>query len=291
MQHTTTLIVLLYSLVAFSDVDSAFVGTSVYQQDKLIFKKQVRISNNLNTYRIDFLQFQPTLKKGPNFQVRLREPTVWFSFSRPLGGFINIRINDINLSELEPKENNLKLWKKKNEAGVDVFLNFNGVGMILSFFMKAGSPVLWATLASATTSIEKINSVSLSVFAVPSIVVSGKTTAIYQRVFFGPSDNFNQKNSIQEIPKRNNYLVLADEKFQPSSESKAAGPCFIAFNPKAAERISLNARNYYKVSLSFTMKPDFNIFSFGVWESEKKYSNQDFLKMLKENITHFTIDH
>ncbi len=277
---------LLLASLAPGNPEASFVEAPIYRAERVLFSRQVRLRNRQGQYRLDFVQLRPQGNRGAIFQIYLREPTVYYSFSRPLDSFLDLQVNGIALKWLEPRTESFSCWQRGEQAGVDLALNFDGARVLLSFCMRRDSPVLWAKVTPQAGG--TVRTAQLSLFAVPSGMVPGQLSEGYQRIAIHAEGQREQGDEAWVLPAGIDYLVLTDEALEPGQREGTIGPCYVVFDATAAERGLLEMRNSYRLTLTFQLDPS-KVFAFGVWESSRPYANADFLELLDASRAAFSL--
>ena len=263
-------------------VGSKVGGTSVYQQQKYSFAQRADIYNAQNKYGFIIVQSKPAGEKPPRTQFWLAAGQTGFC---SLVNFLKITVNDIPNSVIDPKIGDFVPWKDKNLAGCEAKFNFDGVRLILRFYMRPDSPVLWGSLRPAPDSIEPVRKFKLDFSAVVSKLAQKDKkvlwSGVYEREALTPVRKLEQKQKVWELMPKDTYIVLQDRKFDGSSEKKGTGPVMILLDHGCIAKAELTLRNQWTARLSVDLKPDFKEFKFGLWQQETRISNAEFAKKLK----------
>jgi len=268
--------------------DAMWCSTHIYRKEDLSIAKQVRISNALNHYRLDFLLSKANTLlhgKAPSFKIVMREPSQKYGFSAPLWNFMVLSVNNINMSQLDFHEDDLTVWKKDSAAGVDLALNFDGAKMTLRFFMRDGSPVLWGSLDNK---IPKAVSETLIEFrAVPSFLPGTKLEGVYERTAMTAARTLEMSKRKVSLSPEDKYLLLFDKKYKYPDTPDAAGPCFLTFLYNEVAFSQLFMSDFYMSRIFISLRNDFQSFKFGLWETEQHLANQESIEYLVKNPEEF----
>ena len=271
---------------------------SAFDPDTIAAKQFVRIRNRANNYLFHIIQRKAGQNTPSMLQIMLREPTLWFSYSAPLENFLYITVNGIRHDRLELNNIPLEVWKDKESgnAGVTMKMNFDGAKILLRFYMRPNSPVLWGKILPAPDSAEKIETIKVMFQAVPALVVGGQyLEGIYHRQAISPVQTYGMKNELQALSPDDVFFIFQDEEFQPGNYGKykreipIPGPCYLTYGVAEVAKGTLDMRNSYLVIVNLDLEPDFKEFNFGIWESAQQYMNADFMAYFKKNYADFKL--
>ena len=263
--------------------------THVYQPQKYSFAQKADIYNTQNKYGFIIVQSKPAGEKPPRTQFWLAGGQTGFC---PLVNFLKITVNDIPNSVIDPKIGDFVPWKEKNLAGCEVKFHFDGVKLILRFYLRPDSPVLWGSLRPAPDSMEKIGKIKIDFSALVSMLARKDKkilwSGVYEREAITPARKLEQRQKVWELTPQDSYIVLQDRKFDGSSAEKGTGPVMILLDHGCIAKAELALRNQWTTSLSVTLKPDFKEFKFGLWQQNPRISNAEFAEKLKTEKAAFT---
>ena len=282
---------LVFPLLAAENapVSSKVGGTRVYQQQKYSFAHRADIYNAQNKYGFIIAQSKPAGEKPPRTQFWMAAGQTGFC---PLVNFLKITVNDIPNSVIDPEVGDLVPWKEKNLAGCEAKFNFDGAKLILRFYMRPDSPVLWGSLRPAPDSIEPVRKIELGFSAITSKLAQKNKkvlwSGVYEREAVTPARKLEQRQKVWDLTPKDTYIVLQDKKFDGSSEEKGTGPVMILLDHGCIAKAELVLRNQWTTSLSAVLKPDFKEFKFGLWQQNPRISNAAFAEKLKMEKAAFT---
>ena len=263
--------------------------TSVYQPQKYAFAQKADIYNAQNKYGFTIVQSKPTGENPPHTQFRLAAGQTGFC---PLVNFLKITVNGIPNTVIDPKVGDFVPWKEKNLAGCEAKFNFDGAKLILRFWMRPDSPVLWGSLRPAPDSIEPVRKIELGFSAITSKLAQKNKkvlwSGVYEREAVTPARKLEQRQKVWDLTPKDTYIVLQDKKFDGSSEEKGTGPVMILLDHGCIAKAELVLRNQWTTSLSAVLKPDFKEFKFGLWQQNPRISNAAFAEKLKTEKAAFT---
>ena len=263
--------------------------TSVYQPQKYALTQRADIYNSKNKYGFIILQSKPAEGNPPRTQFWMAAGQTGFC---PLVNFLKITVNGIPNSVIDPKIDDFIAWKDQNLAGCEAKFNFDGAKLILRFWMRPDSPVLWGSIRPAPDSLEEIRSAQVDLTAIVSILVKENRKVVWNRVYereaVTPARTLTQRQKIWELTPQDTYLVLQDKKFDGSSAEKGDGPVMILLDHGSIHQAKLSLRSNWTTTLSIALKPGFRNFEFGLWQQETRISNTEFAEKLKAEKAAFT---
>ena len=269
---------------------------SMYRQELLGFRKHVTFSNALNFYRIDYTQWKSHDATPPKINLALQYPLEYHNFSRPLGSFLRMTVNGISEVSLHPKEEDVTLWNdaRTGAAGCDIAWNFDGAKLILRWFMRSDSPVLWLTIKSAPDLLTPIKSAHVKVSVVPSLLAQTADKkvlweGVYGRQVITPTRIIGQvpKPQFITLTPDDRYLIFQDTKFDGSNGDKGTGPCFMAIDYQGVEKAVLTLRDEGYAFVDIDLKPDFKTARLGFWQQKDRHSNAEFAKVFNAKLQTF----
>ena len=263
--------------------------THVYQPQKFAFAQAAEIHNAQNKYSFIIVQGKPAGEKPPRTQFWLAAGP--FGFCN-LVNFLKITVNGISYADITPKIEDFVPWREKELAGCEAKFNFDGAKLILRFWMRPDSPVLWGSLRPAPDSLEGIRSAQVDLTAIVSILAKENRKVVWAKVYereaVTPARTLAQRQKIWELTPQDAYLVLQDKKFDGSSAEKGNGPVMILLNHESIRQAKLSLRSNWTTTLSIALKPGFRNFEFGLWQQETRISNAGFAEKLKAEKAAFT---
>ncbi len=263
--------------------------THVYQPQKYAFAQAAAIHNAQNKYSFIIVQSKPAGEKPPQTQFWLSAGPMGFC---NLVNFLKITVNGISYADITPKIEDFVPWKEKELTGCEAKFNFDGAKVILRFWMRPDSPVLWGSLRPAPDSLEEIKSAQVSFTAIVSMLAKENKkvlwTKVYEREAVTPARTLTQRQKIWELTPEDTYLVLQDKKFDGSSAEKGDGPVMILLDHGCINQAKLFLRSNWTTTLSIALKPGFKNFEFGLWQQETRISNAAFAEKLKAEKAAFT---
>lgn len=265
--------------------------TSCWANDQLSdFAEHITIYNNHNSYGLDYMQWKPNQTQPALSQFWLFDPRTYGGFSRPLTGFIQLTVNGIKNEKLAPKKEDVVLWRKDNLAGCDISLNFDGAKIVVTWYMRPDSPVLWCSIKPSEKMVEPIKSFKIRIEAVPGGFARDEKNQIiwqgaYQPQAISPVRTIELSEKPIALAAEDSYLILQDAKL----EDKTGGPCFITLDYTPLVSAELNMRNEAGRNLVFNLKPDFKEFTFGLWQQKNDIKNAAFLEKFKNAGDTFTL--
>ena len=256
--------------------------TYVYQPEKYAFAQAADIYNTHNKYGFIIVQSKPVGDKPPRTSFWLSVGQMGFS---PLVNFLKITVNGVPNADIVPRIEDFVPWKEKDLAGCEAKFNFDGAKLILRFWMRPDSPVLWASLRPAPDSVEEITSIKVNICALVSILAKENKkvlwTNAYEREAVTPARTLTQRTKAWELTPQDTYLVLQDRKFDGSSEEKGQGPVMVLLDYDNVVKADLALRNEWTTDMFIVLKPDFKEFKFGLWQQKPRISNAAFAEKLK----------
>ena len=263
--------------------------TSVYQQQKYSFAQRADIYNAQNKYGFIIVQSKPAGEKPPRTQFWLAAGQTGFC---SLVNFLKITVNGFPNSVIDPEIGDFVPWKEKTLAGCEAKFNFDGAKLILRFWMRPDSPVLWGSLRPAPDSIEPVRKIELGFSAIVSELAQKNKkvlwSGVYEREAVTPARKLEQRQKVWELTPQDTWLVLQDRKFDGSSAEKGAGPVMILLDHGCIAKAELTLRNQWTARLNANLNPDFKEFKFGLWQQNPRISNAEFAEKLKTEKAAFT---
>ncbi|MBE6372859.1 MAG: hypothetical protein E7055_12410 [Lentisphaerae bacterium] len=263
--------------------------THVYRPQSYSFAQAATIYNAQNKYRFIIVQSKPSGEKPPRMQFWLSAGP--FGFCN-LVNFLHLTVNGISCARITPRIEDFVPWKEGDLAGCEAKFNFDGAKVILRFWMRPDSPVLWGSIRPAPDRLEEIKSAQVSFTAIVShLAMKNKKVLwdkVYEREAVTPARTLEQRQKIWELTPEDTYLVLQDKKFDGSAAGKGQGPVMILLDHGSIKQAKLILRNSWTTSLSIALKPDFKNYEFGLWQQEPRISNTAFAEKLEAEKAAFT---
>ncbi len=276
-----------------AEMPSVFVTIKqmpVYQPENYSLRQGCTVSNGFGNYTFILTQTKAEGKRPPSTQLTMKAG-IW-GFSAQVR-FFNLKINGIPLDKLSPKAEDMVPWSDKTSSGAEIRFNYDGAKVLLRFFMRPDSPVLWASLLPAPDSPEKIDSAQMELCLIPSILVFNENrtpvwSGSYERMAVTPDRMINQSQNLVSLTPKDTYLVIQDRKYDGSAPGKGQGPCMVQVDHESVTRATLRLTNHYASIIALDLKPDFKEFRFAIWQQEKPVSNADFVQRLHKEKEMFT---
>ena len=297
--------IFFFCLLAFSlagselPVDVKLEGP--YNTQQFSFSRNIIFSNGHNRYTLVFVQNKATETSAPRTSMYLHGPTLYGSFSRPTD-FARLTVNGIPFSRLEPRAEDIRLWKDGKNAGADISLNFDGARLILRFYMREDSPVLFGSVRRAENSVTPFQTAILQFHAVPSGLTYGKDRKIVWQGEDFAREAVTAKRTILADEKavplspEDCYFILQDSrnngvlKPEQKDNRENIGPCFLTCDlSKGVERSDLLIRRSSTVVFTFRLCPEQWEFRFGVWQHKNRHSNSEFRTLFEKTRSAFLL--
>jgi hypothetical protein len=251
------------------------INYPVYRPETVADSRCVRLKNGHNDYVLKFVEQKPEGNKAGVFQIRLREPCVYHSFSRPVQDFIRIRSGKIRMENLSPDLSRLKVWNKTEKSGVTLPLNFAGAKYELSFWITNDSPILFGRIKSSSG---VLGDVEIQFNAVISAFRGIRAQNVYERRAVSNTGIWKADRLTRKLPEGTSYLILSDERLQPDREKKCNGPCYVQWDSGSLRIGSLTMPNDYHTRVNLIPRAESEAFDFGLLECKKPRTNAEFLE-------------
>ena len=233
----------------------------------------ISISNKTDSYLVYLQWIKPTARQEGKVVIGIPEPNFWQQFVNR--DFMRLTVNGFSSTELEPKS--IKVFNSKEQSGVDILYNFDGVRMFLRFYMREDSRLLFMEWFKDPSCSEKIHSAELAVSAYPSMVLNnrGKSSDKYQRAIKTPKREINSpaKTAWFNLSKEDSYLIMYDKNLEPSKNPKAKGPCLMTVNWNGIQSGRVWFGNIYCMNFRFKLDPNASRWQFGLWEFKNATPN------------------
>jgi hypothetical protein len=262
---------------------SEIISYPIYKPETVADSRCVSLSNDLNRYVLKFIEFHPGGRNPGSFEIRLREPSVYYSFSRPISDFINLQVDSLPMRKLSPDFKAMTLFQDEQQAGVTMPLNFGGKRILLHFYVRSGSPFLFGRIENPSG--KELGCVQVVFKACISKFAGHKP--VYQRQAQSAARQLSQQPEPQNLQPDDQYLILADEKIQPPADPDAVGPCLLQWSHAEVQKGTLKLQNQYQTRIEFELKSAFQKFEFALLESKRPRSNQEFYNYAKEFLKPF----
>lgn len=255
-------------------VRAALIRYPVYRPETVEESRAVQLDNSHNRYVVKLVEQKPMGMSPGNFTIRLREPSTYFSFSRPLIGFLDIRLGELSVQRLCPDFAALECWQEAKAAGARLPLNFGGTRLMLEFRLQDDSPLLWISVRRLDPDPRPV---TLQVSMIISAMTGGKWSG-YDRRARTAVRTLEARPQPFPLTPADRYLVLYDEKLQPgqTEQSNCMGPCLLAWRPDDFAEVSLSLQDSYRNSASLLLTPQAESASIAIWEGSKARTLAEF---------------
>lgn len=285
----TTLAAMISCLMLSAGVEAVRTSRSYHTSSKTYGKADYfQIKNEQNDYLLYLQRVKPSAKSNGSLLIGLPEPNFWHGFIAR--GFMDFTVNGIPSGALDPQK--MEVWQKENTAGVDILFNFDGCKLTCRYFMREDSPVLWIDLIHDENS-DSVRKIQIGFECHPSWSVenNGKPDSSYRRFIQTPARKIIGKTDARDtvwFNAKDSYLVFGDDFYQPGlDDKKSQGPCFLRVDWSAVRSLSVWFGNIYCAVLKSELRPEAGEWHFGVFETRKRQTNQEFLALLQRNKTQF----
>jgi hypothetical protein len=237
--------------------------------------------NKLNNYVITFRYTNPGPTAPPYVLAGMPAPVNLNGFSRY--SFTWLTVNGINSRNLEPKK--FEMFNKKDSAGVDAHYNFNGVHLIQRFWMNDKTPLLYMTwLRGKNVPAGAIKNMSIEFNVMPCASGMPKRNS-YAREIVTPRGTLRTPEKLKrkrhKLTKQDVYMILQDAKYQPGKEPQISSPVLLVPDWKSLKTGMAIFGVGQNMSVSFTLDPNASKWEFGLLDTSKKRSNQEFAAFVK----------
>ena len=256
-------------------IRAEMINYPVYRPETVADRRCVRLKNGHNGYVLKFVEQKPEGNRAGVFQIRLKEPCAYHSFSRPIQDFIRIRSGKIRMENLSPDLSRLKVWNETEKSGVTLPLNFAGTKYELSFWITGNSPILFGRLKASSGSLGKVE---IQLNAVISSFRGIHAQNVYERRAISNTGSWEADRRPQTLPEGTSYLILSDERLQPDRAKNCNGPCYVQWDSGSFQTGSLTMPNDYHTRINLIPRAESEVFDFGLLESKKPRTNAEFLK-------------
>ena len=245
------------------------------------------IKNDLNTYMLYFQWTKATPKSGSKVLVGIPGPC--FFTGLDARGSLNIKVNGISNTTLEPKE--IRTFQSADEAGIVVSYNFDGTLMDQKIFMTADSPVLWVEWAPDAQSIQAAKKIEVVLSYRPCKVLSngGKSSSTYKREIKTNLRTIKAHGKYKSYQLRDNenYAILYDANLNPGTEagrsrkSSADSASALLFDRSNIKSIRFYAGNSYYGTAYLTPGDLTKPFRFGTYKLGKRVGMDEFYRIFE----------
>ncbi|MBO4511793.1 MAG: hypothetical protein J5746_03420 [Victivallales bacterium] len=234
--------------------------------------------NDMASYMIYFQWINASAKSSEKVVIGMPQPVFRQGFVNR--DFMHLTVNDIDSRILQPKS--FDLYEAEGRAGLKVKYNFDGVVMILDFYMTADSQLLFMEWNVDETNEEPIEKIKMNITTYPSYSTpnGGKVSPDYGRKIKTPTREIGQfangKPGWAYLKKEDTQLTMYDEKFDYPATQKAHGPCYMTLDWTNVLSGRVWFGNIYCDNFEFVFSPAAKQWRFGLWECKKKQSNKEF---------------
>ena len=265
--------------------------------NKLSFNEQMKVAGDKNYYDINLLQSKPDKKGNQKTFITLSAPSQKWNFGRAPSEFLFMKVNGISLNKIQPVPGSIKPWSKKDSAGAEFLLNFDGTKIIVNMFMKTGSPLLFLTFTQPEKQLVPIKGNFTINFnlVISRLLVNEKKITIWNNVYNRQAKTesrlLKQQHAALDLTAADKYLIFSDEKLDGSGkgDEKGVGPCLLAFDLADGITGKLLMRNAYSTHVTFTVPGTFKEFRCAVLQHKAKISNDEFMKRFQADKNSYTV--
>ncbi len=283
---SVTLILAAATAFASESVTVKEKSYSGWGQDMLAYNKQAEIAGDKNYYQINLLQNKPDKNGKSATFINLSAPRQEFGFGRAPINFLNLTVNGISLRDLQPRDEDFKVWSKDDRAGATMTLNFDGAKVILDAFMKKGSPLLFLTFRQPEKQLEPIRSINVGISLIISRLLTKNNITIWEGIYERRAQtavrNLEQQKAKYDLTEKDGYIIFSDAKLDGSGKDKGFGPSFLLFDMNGVQSAKLSLNNTWENNVAFSLKPDFKEFRIAVWQQKNAISNTDFMSLFEK---------
>ena len=233
--------------------------------------------NKHNNYVITFRYTNPSPTQPPFVLAGMPAPVNLNGFSRY--SFMWLTLNGIDSRKLEPVK--YDIFNRNGQAGVDVYYNFNGVKMILSFWMDDATPLLhmqWKLAENVPAGTIKTLSVNFNVMPCASTQKSNsysREIATAKGVLRTPAKVARKRHNLTA---QHRYLILQDGVYQPGKEPKITSAVMLVPAWKSVRSGQGTFGKAQNMTLVFELDPSAGNWQFDLLDSPKRRSNQEFAR-------------
>jgi len=204
----------------------------------------------------------------------------------PPWNFCAVSINGIDLRDLEPKS--IQAYAEVDEAGWEMRFNFNGVLLVLRFFLRPDSPVLWCRGQTETLPGVTSGECTVSISCYPGIMIARHFLSdVYERTVYTPERTLDlpvKPGSVQLSP--DDRLLFFDDRKHPSPEG--AGPCLVILDWTCLKSAEVRAGTQsHQATTKLVCDPARAAFQFGVFSSGKSYTRDELRVFVEERAPGF----
>ena len=267
----------------------------IYGEEKVLFRKHAALGNQLNYYQLDFIQWRPNKIRGTKNIFRLLKPAPSGNYYGLLD-FFQITVNKISSEKIMPNEQDFTAYHNDKRFGCLMKLNFDGAKIILDWYMKQNSQLLFCEISTAKNSLKPVKSLEFKVTACPSCLakVNGKTVYgggdVYRREALSPVKTFKKMRSrAYPLTPEDKYLILQDDRYQPGKLG-GMGPCLFTLNYSGVTKALLYLKNSWLTEIKVKAKIPLKKVTFALWESKNSYTNKAFREKMEKEKNTFTLE-
>ena len=145
MKHISTVLTFVMMATLFGAPAVKLDKYKGWGTANLAFNEQMKVAGDKNYYDTNLLQSKPDAKGNQRTFINLSAPSQMWNFGRAPSDFLFLKVNGVPLNKIQPVPGSIKTWTKKDSAGAEFLLNFDGAKIIVNMFMKTGSPLLFLT--------------------------------------------------------------------------------------------------------------------------------------------------
>ena len=252
-----------------------------------MMEQYFEIKNKRHGYMIYF-QWTKASPKSPS-KVLVGIPGPCFFTGLDARGSLNIRVNNISNTTLEPKE--IRTFQSADAAGIVVSYNFDGTLMDQKIFMTADSPVLWVEWAQNARTFQPAQKIEAVLAYRPCKVLSngGKSSSSYKREIKTNTRiiKAHGKYKSYQLQPNENYAILYDANYNPgtqagqSKKSPADSASALLFDRSNIKNIRFYAGNSYYGTAYLTPADLTKPFRFGTYKLGKRVSMEEFYRIFE----------
>ncbi len=248
------------------------------------FLARCAMSSSSAKWRLDLINFRAHGNRPKSFGVRSSNGGT-FGFCE-LFSFFSLEVNGIPSWKLQLEPNRCREYVEGAHRGVEFVLNFDGAFVQTRFWMAPDSPLLEGEVRGSAHGQTPVTNLVVRIGSIPSFLdckaSGGWRFDGYRRIVrtltrtIGP---FNEHRSIDLIP-ADSFVMFADCDYDGTGEGKGHGPSAVLMRSEALGNLEIGP----EWMVTTVCRPDpRRPFRFALAEfAERRMSNQEFEKMLKE---------
>ena len=200
-----------------------------------------------------------------------------------LCGLMHLEVNGYLSRDLQLNRNCVREYADGERKGVEFSLNFDGVVMRTRFWMRPGSPRLWAEVCRSGKSLEPVADVKVGLTALPSFleVMNGKSRFDGYRRSVRTASRCVKPCKRASVPIRtdDHYFIFQDEDYDGSAIDKGVGPVAVFLEADCKGCVRLN--DGWLTDLCLTPNPKKPL-RFSLLEyPEERVSNDEFERRVR----------